>query len=114
MPVNQESTKNVLNIFTSENREIRQTKVKAEANGYKHGELVIFDDTNAFAKVTGAEVPVGIVYEDIGKNATKGKIIIRGCINANHVVGITATTKNKLRTDLNQVGIFLENLDDIV
>lgn len=113
MTVNTETTKNVLNIFTSENREIRQTKVKADADGYPHGTLVIFDDTDAFAKITGSEVPVGIVYEDIDKNATKGKVIIRGCVNANHVVGVTPENKNELRTNLNKVGIFLENLDDI-
>lgn len=113
MAFTETTQKALVDIFTSEIREIRTHKMKSSSSGYKHGQILAFTTTGLLEAHTDSKEAVAVVYGDIDKNETIGKVIIRGVLDASQLQGIASATKVKIKTELNKNGIFLENLDEV-
>ena len=73
------------NIFTDTKFDTRTRGVKAEADGYKHGELLHYNDT------TG-EYERAIVADDSGDTETTADAVVYGGIVANATDGVIIVT----------------------
>jgi len=109
----------VSNLLTRDVYEIYSESVKAEANGYKAGDLLTFDgETYSKASLASGDTHTesfAVVFEDIPANDTKGAIIelggARESLLSSDYQDLSDDDKKAVKKELNAKKIFVEETE---